>query len=64
MMNFGTKTRIIKMNNTILRILLKSFKDRSISEQCELINFYRSCSNEEFRYAYKLEFNLNGKNNC
>jgi hypothetical protein len=40
------------MKNEIIRILLK--KDRSITENLQLIGFWRNCNLQEFKYAWQL----------
>lgn len=49
------------MKNEILKILLKPIAERSIAELTELINFWRNCSTQEFKYAMGLEYHLYGE---
>ena len=43
------------MTNKILKILLKPMKQRNIGELLNMMKFYQTCTNGEFRLAYALD---------
>ena len=52
----------LNMKNEILKILLKPVGERSILELLSIINFYQTCTPQEFKYAWGLEFKLRNEN--
>lgn len=43
------------MTNKILKILLKPMKQRNVGELLNMMKFYQTCTNGEFRLAYALD---------
>ena len=46
------------MKNEILKIILKPVGERSILELLSVINFYQTCTAQEFKFAWQLEYKL------
>lgn len=50
------------MPNKILKIILKPNSGRSLWELLELIQFYNTCTSQQFKYAMGLEYHLRNEN--
>lgn len=50
------------MPNKYLKMILKPMNERNIGELLNLIKFYKKCSDQEFKYAMGLDYQLHKMN--